>query len=162
MKYNIRNFEDRDSQSIIDIMNYFIENTEACYPDKKIGKEFVERIKSSDGYPFYVVENNDKKVLGFALLKKFREYDVFNRTAVITYFILPEYTGKGLGKKLLSLLIRDAKEMGIDNILAHISSWNEGSLNFHKKNGFFECGRFEKVAKKFNKDFDMIWMQKFI
>jgi len=36
------------------------------------------------------------------------------------------------------------------------------SLNFHFKQGFKECGRFQRIGQKFGRDFDVIWMQKFL
>ena len=79
---------------------------------------------------------------------------------VFTYFLSPSKTGNGIGKKLLELLIRDGRKLGKTNFLVNISSDNEGSINFHRKNGFMECGRFRSVGKKNDKKFDMVWMQK--
>jgi len=42
---------------------------------------------------------------------------------------------------------------------AHISSLNEGSIRFHLRHGFTECGRFRRVGRKRGQDFDMVWMQ---
>jgi len=56
----------------------------------------------------------------------------------------------------------DARAAGVETLLANISSLNEVSLNFHLKHGFKECGRFQRIGKKFDRDFDVIWMQKFL
>ncbi|MBE0481730.1 MAG: GNAT family N-acetyltransferase [Dehalococcoidia bacterium] len=63
---------------------------------------------------------------------------------------------------MLSLLIREASQMGIDTLLASISSRNQSSIDFHKKNGFTECGKFVSIGRKFGQDFDVVWMQKFL
>jgi phosphinothricin acetyltransferase len=63
---------------------------------------------------------------------------------------------------LFDALIDDAKKMEVTTLLASISSQNEESLAFHKRKGFDECGRFRKVGRKFGKEFDLVWMQKFI
>jgi len=59
-------------------------------------------------------------------------------------------------------LLQEAKEKGISSILAGISSLNSVSLAFHKKRGFQECGRFQKIGRKWGQDFDVVWMQKII
>jgi phosphinothricin acetyltransferase len=82
------------------------------------------------------------------------------RSAQVSYFILPEHTGRGLGKRLLDQLLDRGRSMGVDNFLAHISSLNEGSLRFHRRHGFTECGRFRRVGSKHGSDFDMVWMQR--
>ncbi len=87
---------------------------------------------------------------------------VFSRVAEITYFMAPEYVGQGIGSQILERLLVWARENGITSILASISSLNPGSIAFHKKNGFVECGRFAGIGRKKGKDFDVVWMQKMI
>mgnify|MGYP001099309595 CR=1 FL=1 len=57
-------------------------------------------------------------------------------------------------------LIEEAVPMGIDSLVASISSKNEESIAFHRKNGFRECGRFEWAGRKNDQDFDIVWMQR--
>jgi phosphinothricin acetyltransferase len=78
------------------------------------------------------------------------------------YFISPEHTRKGLGKSLLSTLENEARMVGMDTLLANISSRNQPSLAFHEKLGFRECGRFQRISRKFGQDVDIVWMQKFL
>jgi L-amino acid N-acyltransferase YncA len=163
MDYIIRSAVDSDAAAITAIYNYFAANSFAAYPSKPIDQTFFERFKAlAAGYPFYVVESPEKQVVGFAQIRPYHPADTLQRTAEITYFILPEHTGHGLGAKLLQMLEIDARQRGIDTILASISSFNVQSLNFHRKHGFSECGRFKRVGLKFGKEFDIIWVQKSI
>ncbi len=57
-------------------------------------------------------------------------------------------------------LIEGARKLGVDNLVASISSLNEESLGFHRKCGFVECGRFRNVGRKHGRTFDVIWMQR--
>ena len=163
MNYSIRKFTSGDKQAVIDIFNYFVGNSYAAYPEKKVGLVFIEKLEElAINDSFYVVETSKKKIIGFGLLKRHHAYEVFNRTAELTYFILPDHVRRGLGSKLLTILTNDAREAKIDTLLAHISSLNEGSIIFHKKHGFAECGKFRRIGRKNDKDFDIIWMQRFI
>jgi phosphinothricin acetyltransferase len=117
-------------------------------------------MKRLNRYPALVAKTNLGDVVGFAYLRPYSPHGTFKRTAQIAYFILPEHRRRGLGKAILEQLIRQAQELGVDNLLAHISSLNEGSLEFHLKNGFQECGRFIGIGKKFGKNFDVIWVQR--
>ncbi|MDX2435876.1 MAG: GNAT family N-acetyltransferase [Acidobacteriota bacterium] len=56
--------------------------------------------------------------------------------------------------------VTDGRRLGITNFLAHISSGNEGSIRFHARHGFTECGRFLKVGEKAGRTFDMVWTQR--
>lgn len=163
MFYRIRKIEDNDAKSIIDIFNYYIENTFSAFPDKKVNYNFFNVfIELSNNMPFYVIESEDGKIIGFGLLYPYDKAEVFSSVAQIAYFILPEYTDKGIGKHLLEKLESDAKQLGVKTILATISSLNTKSINFHLKNGFSICGYFKKMGIKKGQSFDVVWMQKFI
>jgi phosphinothricin acetyltransferase len=152
-----------DGKAIIDIFNHYVENTFAAYPEAAVPYEFFGLFMSmSQGYPFLVAKDGEGKVLGFGLLRPHNPMPAFSRTAEITYFIAPDHTRKGIGGKMLDRLLAEASEMGITSILASISSLNPGSLAFHKKHGFQECGRFVGIGRKKGREFDVVWMQRMV
>jgi phosphinothricin acetyltransferase len=152
-----------DGNAVIDIFNHYVQNSFAAYPEDRVPYEFFSIfLNMAEGYPFLVARDDKGNVLGFALLRPHSPMSVFSRTAEITCFIAPEHTGKGMGKALHESLLAEAREKGITSILASISSLNSASLSFHKKRGFQECGRFQKIGRKWGQDFDVVWMQKMI
>lgn len=74
----------------------------------------------------------------------------------------PGYTGKGIGQAILEHLLAGGKEQGLASILAGISSLNPGSIRFHLRQGFTECGRFKAAGVKKGKVFDVLYCQKFL
>jgi L-amino acid N-acyltransferase YncA len=163
MEYRIRLAQDDDSGSIAEIFNYFILNTFYAYPSFPVDESVLHRMKSMAGrLPIYIAENPSGAVVGFAGLRPLHFADTFSRSAEATLFILPEHTRVGLGGQLLATMVEDAKALGVDTIIGGASSHNKPSLDFQRKHGFSECGRFQRVGRKFDKDFDIIWMQKFI
>ncbi|MGA1863432.1 MAG: N-acetyltransferase family protein [bacterium] len=163
MKYNLEKLSDEYRKPVIDIFNYFIENSFAAFPEIRVDYDFYDKILNmSRGYPSVVVKDNIENVIGFAFLHAYHPIETFKRVAEISYFIMPEYTRKGIGKNILDRFYDNAKILKIDSILACISSLNEKSIRFHLKNGFKECGRFKNIGRKFGMDFDVIWMQKII
>jgi phosphinothricin acetyltransferase len=158
----IRKVVDQDRDGITAIFNHYVEHSFAAYPEQPVDKTFVDFMKKVIyGDAFFVVESGGK-VAGFAFLKRYHPYPAFNRVAETGYFILPEYTRKGLGKRILEHLGKVARTLGIDTLLANISSQNQPSLAFHETHGFRECGRFRNISRKFGQDVDIVWMQKFI
>jgi L-amino acid N-acyltransferase YncA len=146
---------------VIDIYNHFIEESWAAYPDEPVDYALFDRFLAMiRGYPSLVVRSESGEVVGFAFLHAFLPAGTFRRTAEITYFILPEHTRLGLGRRILERFQSEAARAGIDNLLASISSRNAPSIEFHRKNGFVECGRLRQVGLKFGEDFDVVWMQK--
>jgi L-amino acid N-acyltransferase YncA len=163
LEYQLRSVTDEDSESIADILNHHIKNTFAAYPSLPVDNSFLHRLKSLTGkLPIYVAEAPNGSVIGFACLRPVHSADTLSRSAEITIFISPEHTRHGLGGKMLARIEEDAKTLGVDTIIGGASSHNQPSLDFQKKHGFTECGRFKRVGRKFDQDFDIVWMQKFI
>ena len=150
-----------DCKEIVDIFNYYIEHSYAAYPEQRVSVDFCAMMMAQcSRYPSVTIKTQDGKIVGFGFLHAHNPRPAFSRTAEITYFIRPEMTGKGIGSQMLALLETSAKKCNISVILANISSKNTGSIRFHQKNGFIECGRFRNVGEKKNELFDTVWMQK--
>jgi len=161
MEYSITPISTEDRESIMDIFNYYVENSFAAYPENKLlYQAFDIFLQMSKGYPTGSIIDQNGKVVGFGMFRVHNPMPAFSHTVEVTYFIHPDHTGKGLGKMLLAYLEKAGSERGIKNILANISSLNPGSIKFHKNNGFIECGRFKNVGKKNGHEFDTVWMQK--
>jgi len=153
---------EKHGREVMDIFNYYVENSFAAYPEHKLPYEFYGKfLEMARGYPAYVIKNNDTgKVIGFCFLRAYNSMPVFRETAEVSYFLDQDETGKGIGKEALELLEKEGVKMGIKYLLANISSLNDQSLQFHKKNGFVECGRFLHIGRKKEKNFDVVWMEK--
>ena len=150
-----------DCKEIVNIFNYYIEHSYAAYPEQPVSEDFCAMLMAQcTQYPSVLVKTNSGKIVGFGLLHAHNPMRAFSRTAEITYFIRPDMTGKGIGSQMLAFLEKGAKKRNIWVILANISSKNNGSIRFHQKNGFVECGHFRNVGEKKNELFDTIWMQK--
>jgi phosphinothricin acetyltransferase len=161
--YTIDPISTEDGEAILDIFNHYVENTFAAYPDTKLPcQAFGTLLALANGLPAGTLKDRNGRVVGFGMLRPHHPLPTFSRTAEVTCFLHPAYTGRGLGQTLLTFLENKAKESGIANILACISSLNPGSIHFHRKNGFVECGRFIKIGEKIGLVFDTVWMQKVV
>ncbi len=152
-----------DGKAVIGIYNYFVVHSLAAYPDQKVPEDHFRKFwEMIHGFPAIMVRLGDEKPIGFGFLHPYRPIHTMQHTAEVTYFILPEYTGYGIGTKVLAYLESVAPDFGIEILLASIASENRQSLNFHRKNGFIECGRFKRIIRKNGLEFDMVWMQKYL
>ncbi len=162
MKYALRPARESDSTSILSIYNYFITKTWNVYREKPVSINYVTHLfEKTKIHPFYVVETNGK-VIGWGLTKPYSTIENEPETAECSYFILPDYTGEGIGSKLLHTLIDKSRTVGIRVLLASIMAKNTQSISFHKHMGFTECGRFHKVIRKWGELVDLLWMEKTI
>lgn len=161
--FRIRKAEDGDRESITAVFNHYVEQGFAAYPEQPVDGTFVDFLrKNTYGDAFFVLPSAGNILAGFGFLKRYHANPAFDRAAEVGYFLLPEYTGRGLGTGLLERLEQEARTLGVDTLLANISSLNPASIAFHEKRGFRACGRFRKISRKFGTDVDILWMQKYI
>jgi L-amino acid N-acyltransferase YncA len=160
VSYEFEAMSEKHRQPVIDIFNYYIQNSQAAFPDAPVGYDFYDRfLRMTQGHPAIVV-CDEAQIVGFAMLHPYHWATTFKRTAEITYFLMPDHTQRGLGTHILNEFIHQAQSMSMDTLLACISSLNLASIQFHQKHGFRECGRLARVGRKFEQDFDIVWMQK--
>jgi phosphinothricin acetyltransferase len=166
MKIRFDRMAEGDREAVVDIFNYYIENSFAAYIPRRRCPMHSSTVflELTQGYPALTArdEKNGGRVVGFAFLRPYHPVPSFLRAAEFTCFIEPGYTGRGIGSDLLNRIVAGARNMGVDTILANISSLNEASLRIHGRHGFEECGRFRRVASKRGRDLDAVWMQRIL
>jgi L-amino acid N-acyltransferase YncA len=93
-------------ETVLDILNFYVKNSFAAYPEVPVEQDLLDQyLEMSKGYPAVVAKTGSDEIVGVAFLHQHIPLKTFNRTAEITYFILPEHTRKGLGKMMLDYLI---------------------------------------------------------
>lgn len=152
-----------DGHEILEIFNYYAEHSFAAYSLQPLPDEMACMfLDLSHGYPAFVARDENGKAVGFGMLRPYSPMPAFAATAEMTLFLRNGYTGQGIGKVILDHLVEGASDMGLVSILASISSLNEGSIRFHLRNGFQECGRFRDAGEKFGKRFDVVYLQRMV
>ena len=149
-----------DRTAVLDLFNYYVENSFAAYPAQPLPAEaFDFFLESAQRLPVLTLKE-EQRLLGFGMLTPFEPFASFDRTAEVVSFLQPHSTGQGLGSRLLQTLETCARDLGIRTLLANISSLNPRSIKFHRKHGYVECGRFRRVGYKLGQEFDVVYMQK--
>ncbi len=156
----IRPLKVADAPEIARIFNYYVRRSFAAFPDREAGLPFILQIlEQSRAYGCYAVEV-DGTVIGFGMVRPLYPFPNLAAVGEVSYFICPEFTGRGLGARLVGILGERARELGMTSLVARVSSRNRRSIRFHRKNGFSLCGRIRGVGEKFGKPFDVVILQK--
>lgn len=131
--------------------------------------EFRDRIlKISSKYPYIkAVDNNE--ILGYAYAACFKDRKAYDYSVEVTVYVKQDRRKAGVGRMLYNALEASLKAMGILNLNACIAVpkgedeyLSYDSFRFHEKMGFKLVGTFHDSGFKFNKWYDMIWMEKMI
>ncbi len=114
------------------------------------------------GLPYLVAEHNGT-VLGFAYCQWFKPRPAYRFSAEDSIYLHPDAAGKGLGRRLLAELARQAQAAGIRKLIAVIGdSANAASIGVHRAEGFTPAGLFKSCGWKFGKWLDIVLMEKTI
>lgn len=150
-----------DREEMTDIFNHYVEHSFATYTETPVAPERFDAVMSiHDGWPAITARTDSGLMAGFGLLRPYSMIPAFGRTAELSCFIRPGFTGHGIGTAILGELESAAGKMGVESILATVSSLNDRSIGFHRACGFVECGRFDGIGRKRGVVFDVVLLQK--
>ncbi|MDE0530514.1 MAG: GNAT family N-acetyltransferase [Albidovulum sp.] len=159
----IRVAERIDAESIADIWNPVIRDTEATFNSVEKSEEDLRALiagKRDSGLPVLVA--CDPAIAGFALCGQFRGGIGYARTMEHTIMLAPYARGKGMGRKLMAALEERARLKDIHSLIAGVSSANSSGVEFHRAIGYKEVARLPEVGFKFGNWYDLILLQKFL
>lgn len=159
---NIREIEEKDISQCLEIYNYYIENTCFTLEEEKLSLDnFKNRCKDIiKRYPYIVMENDERKIIGYAYLNTFNSRSAYKITADLSIYVSKDHLHEHVGYILLQKIEKMALEYGIKNIISIVTSENENSCNFHLKNGFILEGTIHDVAIKFGKIISVNYFRK--
>ena len=142
---NIRSFIKKDWASVSRIYRQGIATGIATFETEvpsfeKWDKKFIATCR-------LVAEINDQ-VVGFAILSRVSDREVYRGVAEVTVYIAEEHRRKGIGKTLLVALIKESEKKGFWTLQAGIFSKNIPSIKMHEQCGFRVVGIREKIGQR--------------
>lgn len=160
----IRDATEGDIPVITEIFNSVIDSSNSVYREERVPQsERLEwfRDKRSHGYPVIVVEI-DGIVVGYGGFGSFRAAQGYRLTVEHTIHVAEKYRKRGIGRTILTELIKRANESGYHLMIGAIDSENVGSIKLHEEFGFTECARIKDAALKHGKYLTLILMEKIL
>lgn len=166
----IRPATENDAEALLNIYSYYVLNTAITFEYEVPSlEEFKNRIRTiSAKYPYLVAEI-DGTIAGYAYAGTFKPRAAYGWSVETTVYTDKNAHKKGLGRALYEKLEEYLKKMNITNANACITYTEtedeyltHGSPAFHEKMGYRLVGKFNKCGYKFNRWYDMIWMEKII
>jgi L-amino acid N-acyltransferase YncA len=93
-----------------------------------------------------LVMREGERVLGWSALSPVSKREVYRGVAEVTVYVAESARGRGIGRTLLEALIRDSERYRIWTLQASIFPENVASVELHRRCGFREVGRRERIA----------------
>ena len=147
----IRQVKLSDAPEIMDIYNYYIEETAWTQEYDPIDLQTQEeRIKNTSSSYLYLVHEEDGKILGYAYASQFRWKVGYRFTAESTIYIHPDHLKKNIGTPLYTEVLGMCQQQGFHRIIGGLTLPNDPSARFHEKLGFKKVGEFTDCAYKFS------------
>jgi L-amino acid N-acyltransferase YncA len=87
------------------------------------------------------------RVAGWAALSAVSQRCVYGGVAEVSVYVSQTQRRSGIGRQLLSALISESERNGIWTLQAGMFPENVGSLALHRRSGFREVGRRERIGK---------------
>ena len=166
----IRKATSNDAGELLKIYEHYVVKTAISFETEvPTEAEFRGRIeKTLKEYPYLVAEI-DGNIMGYAYTSCFVGREAYRHSAETSIYVKEDARGSGIGGKLYSEIEKISKAQNILNLYACIGYTDvedeyltNDSMRFHEHLGYKLIGTFKKCGYKFDRWYDMIWMEKII
>ena len=167
-EYVIRDARPEDAARLVEIYAPYVRNTAVSFEyEVPSEEEFRGRIdKILKKYP-YLVCLLDGKIVGYVYASDYGTRKAYSWTAMTSIYLDEAYRRMGIGSRLYRELEKRLKDMGIVNLLAGVAFAEEedeyithDSYRFHLNQGYEKVAHMKAIGKKFDRWYDLLWLQK--
>lgn len=160
-----------DADAILAVYAPYVRNTAVSFeydvPDSRSFRRRIEGILRE--YPCLVAEE-DGKILGYVYAGPFHSRAAYKHSAEISVYLAENCCRRGLGTRLYQELERRLVSQNVFVLYACIASTDrrddpfltDRSIRFHEKMGYRTVGEHHFCGYKFDRWYNMIWMEKTI
>lgn len=171
MSMRIRTASEADAAELLAIYADYVEKTAVTFEYKtpSVG-EFCTRIRRTlEQYPFFAAES-DGQIVGYTYAGRFKARPAYDWSVETSIYVRMDKRRGGIGRALYGALETALQKQGVLNVNACIAYPRRtddefvttDSVKFHEKLGYRMVGRFHECGYKYDRWYDMVWMEKFI
>ena len=166
----IRIAREEDAGELLKIYAPYVQNTAITFEyEVPTMEEFRGRIRTTlMKFPYLTAVMQDE-IVGYAYASPFKERKAYDWAIETSIYIRQDMRRNGIGRQLHGVLEKMLRQQNILNMNACIAYPSEedeyltrDSVKFHEQLGYQLVGKFHKCGYKFNRWYDMVWMEKII
>ena len=167
-RLSVRPVQISDAERLAEIYLYYVNDTAVSFEYKApSAEEFIKRIEhTTEKYPYLVCEK-EELVVGNADAGAYSVREAYTWTVSMSIYVDKDYRREGIGSLLYASLEKELKKQGVINLLAGVAFsekedeyLSHDSYLFHLKEGYEKVAHMKTVGKKFDRWYDLLWMQK--
>ena len=168
--FSLRVVTPEDAEALLEVYAPYVTDTAISFEWQVPSlEEFRDRIRCTlEKYP-YLAAVRGEEILGYACTHPFVGRAAYDWGAETTIYLRRDCHGQGVGKALYTALEGISLAQHIHTLYACIGWPKEedqyltrNSAQFHGHLGFQLVGTFENCGRKFDRWYDMIWMEKWL
>ncbi|MEV8027597.1 GNAT family N-acetyltransferase [Cellulosimicrobium funkei] len=154
MSLTLRTATPADMAGVARIYDHYVATSTATFeltpPGETVWTDKLAALRGA-GWPFLVADL-DGAVAGFAYVGPWRPRPAYAHTVEDTIYLDPAATGRGIGTQLLDQVLTGAAAAGAREVIAVVTDGDTAaSLALHRRAGFTDAGRLERVGRKFGR-----------
>lgn len=169
-KIKISKVDVTDSEKLLEIYTPYILNTAITFEyEVPSVQQFRQRVQDILVKYSYLKAIKDDEIVGYAYANVFKNRAAYDWAVEVSIYIKKDMQKLGIGKKLYQALEKICQLQNITNLYACIAYpevedeyLTNNSVNFHQHMGYQRVGEFHQCGFKFNRWYNMVWMEKII
>ena len=110
-------------------------------------------------YQCWIAELNGA-IAGYACSQNFKAKVAYQTSVEVSVYLAPGHGSKGGGRMLYDKLLGRLAGQDLHRAYAGVAQPNEASMRLHAALGFEEAARFSEVGRKFERYWDVVWLER--
>jgi phosphinothricin acetyltransferase len=164
MDFDLREAIPEDRPGVLDVYNHYVLTSAASFEIEPVTLEtrrpWFDQHVGSERYKLFVAKGTAGTIVGWASSSPFRPRAAYSTTVEASVYCRPEATGQGVGSRLYTRLFEALQDADVDQIVAGITLPNDPCLALHRRFGFVRVGTFRRIGRKFDRFWDVAWLQR--
>jgi phosphinothricin acetyltransferase len=152
-----------DLPRLTEIYNHYIIHTPITFDLEPVTvddrRAWFAQFAESGRHRLFVAER-DRIIAGYADSHQFRTKKAYDTTVETTVYCAPDATGRGIGRALYTALFDALAGEEVRVAIAGITVPNDASVAIHARFGFVPAGLMHDVGRKFDRYWDVLWMER--
>jgi phosphinothricin acetyltransferase len=153
-----------DVPALTDIYNHYVEHTHVTFDLEPFTVEdrraWFSHYAETGRHRVLVAESDDGAIVGYATSGTFRDKPAYGPSVETTVYCSTAAVGTGVGSALYTALFDALRGEDVHRAYAGVALPNDASLALHRRFGFTEIGTFREVGRKFDKWWDVTWLER--